>query len=445
MESFYKIIAVCFLFFGCLSAGKAQQHNSEATSYIPQNRPKLVVGIIVDQMRFEYISRFWNKFGDDGFKRLINNGTLFTNTHYNYFPTYTSPGHASIFTGTTPSTHGIVGNHWYVRELGDDIYVVSDSTVQTVGASDDTGKMSPEHLLSTTVTDELKKAVKGSKVIDVSIKDQAAILPSGHIADGAFWYDYDTGNFITSTYYMPKLPRWLQAFNERNLPQKYSRETLKVLLPIDEYTESHKDNSLYEGAFVVEEAPVFPHQMAGSISRIITSPYGNLLVEKLAKAAVKGANFGQDSITDFLTVSFSSTDYVGHRFGPESIEAEDTYLRLDRYLADFLTFLDKNVGNGNYLLFLTADHGAVQVPASLVDRGLPGGYFDHDEALDALEGYLSQQYGSEDWILDYDNQQMYLNRKLIEKKGLQLKMLQHKVARVLIQFDGLHQPTQPTI
>lgn len=435
MKSLYKIILFFFLIFSSFSIGKAQDISNK-TSYTPQNRPKLVIGIVVDQMRFEYISRFWNKFGDNGFKRLINNGYYFINAHYNYYLTKTGPGHATIFTGTTPSNHGIIGNHWYVRDLGEEIYVVADSTVQTVGATDDDGQMSPEHLLTTTVTDELKQAAKGSKVVAVSIKDRSAILPGGHLANGAFWYDYDTGNFITSTYYMNELPEWLQAFNKKNLPQKYSHQTWKPLLSIDNYTESHRDNSPYENAFD-DNAPVFPHPMDGSLSKIITSPYGNMLVKNMAEAAIKGAKLGKDQTTDFLTVSFSSTDYVGHRFGPNSIEVEDTYLRLDQRLADFLNFLDKHVGKGNYLLFLTADHGAVNVPASLVDSGMPGGYFDSAMAVDSLRGYLSQQYGKGNWILDYTYQQVYLNRKLIQKNNLRLKLVQQNVARFLIQFNGV--------
>ncbi len=437
MKSFFTGILTSVLIFSCFAIGYAQQNATENNSFTPNERPKLVVGIVIDQMRYEYLPRYWDKFGEGGFKRLVNNGYLFTNSHYNYFPTYTGPGHASIYTGTTPSVHGIVGNSWYNRILDENIYCVSDSTVRMVGGSGEEGRMSPEHLIGTTVTDELKKAIPEAKVIAVSIKDRAAVLPGGHLADGAFWYNYSSGNFITSTWYMQTLPSWLKAFNNKNLPQKYSQQVWKPLLPLNAYTESNIDSSPYESAFEGEDAPVFPHEMNGSLERIITSPFGNELVAELAKAAVKGTNLGEDEATDFLAVSFSSTDYVGHRFGPNSIEVEDTYLRLDNVIAGLLTFLDEQVGKGNYLLFLTSDHGAVQVPASLIDRHLPGGYFNSEMVVDSLRGYLKTQYGDENWIVEYENQQVYLNRELIKKKDIYLELLQVDVAQFLRRFDGV--------
>lgn len=411
--------------------------HAQTKDFTPDNRPKLVVGIVVDQMRYEYIPRFWDKFGEGGFKRLVNSGYLFKNAHYNYFPTYTGPGHASVYTGTTPAHHGIVGNEWYSRSLRDDVYCVADTTVRMVGGTGEAGQMSPANLLSTTITDEVKKGIDGSKVIAVSIKDRASVLPGGHLADGAFWYNYDTGEFISSTWYMQNLPGWLQTFNDRDLPQQYSQQVWKTLLPIDEYTESNADDSPYEGAFEGESAPVFPHEMNGSLSRIITSPYGNILVKELAKAAVNGASLGADEATDFLAVSFSSTDYVGHRFGPNSIEVADTYLKLDKALADLLSFLDEKVGKGNYLVFLTADHGAVQNPGSLAARGLPGGYFNSDEAMDSLQIFLQNKYGEGEWVLEYENQQVYLNRDLIEKEGLYLELVELRVGQFLKQFEGV--------
>ncbi len=433
MRSIFSIAIVSALLFYLPVTGFAQQN----ATFTPDDRPKLVVGIVIDQMRYEYLPRFWDKFSEGGFKRLVNDGYLFTNMHYNYFPTYTGPGHASVYTGATPSVHGIVGNSWFSRELGETMYCVSDSTVRTVGGSGAAGQMSPENLLSTTITDELIKAVPGAKVVSVSIKDRSAILPAGHLADGSFWYDYETGNFITSTWYRNSLPQWLQNFNRKNLPQQFSKQVWQPLLPLEEYTESNIDSSPYESAFEGEVAPVFPHEMSGSLSRIISSPYGNKLVAELAKAAVTGAGLGTNEATDFLAVSFSSTDYVGHRFGPNSIEVADIYLRLDRTIAALLTFLDEQVGQGNYLLFLTADHGAVNVPSSLIDKNLPGGYFSSEVAIDSLKGFLKKRYGDQDWILDYTNQQVYLNRGLINEEGLYLELVQLHSAQFLKQFEGV--------
>lgn len=401
------------------------------------DRPKLVVGIVVDQMRYEYIPRFWSKFGDNGFKRLINNGYTFTNNHFNYFPTYTGPGHAAIYTGTTPSVNGIVGNSWYQRTGKSSMYVVSDTMMQTVGGESDLGQMSPANLLSSTVTDELKEAVPDSKVIAISIKDRSAVLPAGHLGDGAFWYDDETGHFVSSTWYADALPNWLQAFNERGLAKQYSEKTWTPLLEIEDYTKSNDDNTPYEATYGQQEEPVFPHPMGGSLSKIKSAPFGNRLTAEAAKAAVKGAALGSDAATDFLAISFSATDYIGHQYGPHSIEVADTYLRLDQTLAELLTYLDEKVGEGNYLLFLTADHGVVDVPASLKDRGLPGGYFNSKAAVDSLQAYLTNKYGEAPWIEDYTNQQVYLNQPVIRRHKVSLEMIQHDAAQFLKQFEGV--------
>ena len=434
MNYFRRYVSVFFLAILFIGNQSVLAQNRPANL---NDRPKLVVGIVVDQMRYEYIPRFWSKFGDDGFKRLVQDGFSFTNNHFNYFPTYTGPGHAAIYTGTTPSVNGIVGNSWYERKGKAGMYVVSDTAMTTVGGVGDMGKMSPANLLSTTVTDELKKALPQSKVIGVSIKDRGAVLPAGHLADGAFWYDDKTGNFVTSTWYANKLPAWVDAFNNRKLPAQYSREVWTTVLDSAAYTKSNKDNMPFEGAFRGEGRPVFPHPMDSSLARIKTSPFGNTLVKEMAKAAVKGESLGSDATTDFLAVSFSSTDYVGHRFGPNSIEVADTYLRLDRELADLLTYLDQTVGQGNYMVFLTADHGVMDVPASLNKRGLPGGMFDSETAVDSLQTYLGTMYGDSPWVETYRNQQVYLDHGLIESEGESLVEIQETAARFLLQFNGV--------
>ncbi|NGP87660.1 alkaline phosphatase PafA [Fodinibius halophilus] len=405
------------------------------------DRPKLVVGVVVDQMRYDYLPLYWDKFEDDGFKRLVNKGFSFTNNHFNYVPTYTGPGHAAVYTGTTPSVNGIVGNSWYDRSIDDDMYVVADSTVQPVGTEGDTGQMSPKNLLSTTVTDELKSASSESKVVAISIKDRGAVLPAGHLGDAAYWYDDTNGYFVSSSWYMSELPTWLKEFNEHGLARELSNKTWNTLLPIEQYTESNPDDTPYEGTSGDEEKPVFPHKL-GDYSEdeywaVKGSPFGNTLVKELAKEAVQHEELGSDKITDFLAVSFSSTDYVGHQYGPHSIELQDTYLRLDRDLADLLTYLDKKVGKGNYMVMLTSDHGVVDVPAELKDKNLPGGYFDSDAVVDKLSSFLNNTYGSGEWIENYTNQQIYLDRELISSEGLALKEVQDNVADFLLQFEGV--------
>ncbi|MEL7832620.1 alkaline phosphatase PafA [Fodinibius sp. Rm-B-1B1-1] len=418
-------------------AGWAQQNNTKSAA----DNPKLVVGIVVDQLRYDYIPLYWDKFEDDGFKRLVNQGYSFENHHFNYFPTYTGPGHAAVYSGATPSVNGIVGNAWYDRNIDESMYVVSDSTVTPVGTDSDAGKMSPENLISTTVTDELKTASPESKVIGVSIKDRGAVLPTGHLGDAAYWYEAASGNFISSSWYVNELPNWIQNFNDKGLAKEFANSTWQTLLPIDQYTESNEDDTPYEGTFENEDNPVFPHDLGanrGNEYGIISStPFGNTLVAELAKATVDGESLGTGNATDFLSVSFSSTDYVGHMYGPHSIELQDTYLRLDRDIAGLLDHLDKKVGKGNYMVFLTSDHGAVDVPQELVDKDLPGGYFDSDTAVDELSEFLTTEFGDEDWIEDYTNQQVYLDRDLVKEKGLSLKVMQDKAADFLLQFEGV--------
>lgn len=415
------------------NAGFAQQSATTLTDI--EKNPKLVVGITVDQMRYSYIPLYWDDFKEGGFKRLVKEGFSFTNHHYNYFPTYTGPGHAAIYTGTTPAINGIVGNAWYDRSMDDYMYVVSDSTVTAVGADGEVGEMSPANLTSTTVTDQLKLANPSSKVIAVSIKDRGAILPAGHLADGAFWFDGEAGNFITSTWYMDELPQWVQEFNESDIVEDLSNRTWETLLPMEEYTESNPDDTPYEGTFEGEKAPVFPHKL--TLERISSSPFGNTLVKEIAQKAIEANNLGADETVDFLSVSFSSTDYVGHQFGPHSVELQDTYVRLDRDLADLLSYLDEKVGKGNYLVFLTSDHGVVDVPAELMDKNLPGGYFDSDTALQELSAYLNEYYGEGEWIEAYINQQVYLNRELLQEHEIVQKEVQLKAAKFLRQFEGV--------
>lgn len=432
-----KIIGISsIMFLMAIQGGWAQDSPPEE-----DNKPKLVVGVVVDQMRYDYLPRYWDKFEEGGFQRLAGQGYNFKNHHYNYVPTYTGPGHAAIYTGTTPSVNGIVGNSWYDRSINKNMYVVSDSTAKPVGTDGEAGKMSPANLMSTTLADELKTANKESKVVAVSIKDRGAVLPAGHIGDGAYWYDGVSGKFITSSWYKDELPDWVQQFNEEGLAKELSSKTWETLLPIEQYTESNPDDTPYEGSFKNEERPVFPHNLAenrdDAYGIINSTPFGNTLVNEFAKRALDAEQLGADEVTDFLSVSFSSTDYVGHMFGPHSIELQDTYMRLDRDLADLMNYLDQKVGQGNYLVMLTSDHGAVDVPAELMDKKLPGGYFNSNAVIDVLDRYLNGKYGEGEWVEAYANQQVYLNHDLVRDKELSLKKLQNEVADFLLQFKAV--------
>ena len=389
-----------------------------------QNKPKLVVGIVVDQMKMEYLYRFENDFTENGFKKLMKDGFTFHNTHYNYFPTYTGPGHASVFTGTTPSVHGIVGNDWFNKSTGKEMYCADDATVSILGNSAESeGKMSPRNLLSTTITDELKLATnfKG-KVFGLSLKDRGAILPAGHFADWAFWYG-KSGEFISSTYYGNELPKWLQEFNAEKHFQKYIDKGWELLRPKETYNESLNDNSPYEGK-LFKKAPFFPYNLKDMYENndagvLRSTPFGNNLLVDLAKRTIEKEALGKDEITDFLSVSFSSTDYIGHILGPRSIELQDTYLRLDETLGEFITYLDKQVGKGNYLIFLTADHAGAENVTYLKDNKYDVTNLNSKSFTNDLIAFSKTTYG-EDLILNCSNSNLFFNKTLIKSKGLSL-------------------------
>lgn len=400
-------------------------------------KPKLVVGIVVDQMRYDYIYRYWNKFGTDGFKRLLNEGFFCKNTNYNYVPTYTAPGHASIYTGTTPAVHGIISNTWYNKITGKEQYCVWDNNVTGVGTTAPEGKQSPVNMLTTTITDELRiSSNMKSKVIGIALKDRSAILPAGHTANAAYWYDGSVGSFITSSYYMKELPNWVQEFNKKESAKKYLSQVWNTILPIDQYTESLPDDNKYEFIAKGETKPVFPHnlpelmQANGGLNMIRSTPFGNSFTKDFAIETIKNENLGKTDATDFLAISFSSPDYIGHAYGPNSVEQEDDFLRLDKDLAELLKFLDTQVGKNNVLVFLTADHAAPEVPSYLKDLKVPAGYVNEGETKALLKKYLNEVYG-DTLVLSFSNQQVFLNRKVIEDKKLVLQQVQDNAAAFL--------------
>jgi predicted AlkP superfamily pyrophosphatase or phosphodiesterase len=404
--------------------------------------PKLVIGIVVDQMRYDYIYRYWNKFGENGFKRLVRQGYSFANTKYNYTPTYTGPGHASIYSGTTPSMHGIVSNDWYDRANHKYVYCVKDTSVQCVGGADTMGNMSPRNLMSKTIGDELKLATNfRGKVISIAMKDRSSILPGGHAADGAFWYDSKTGNWITSTWYMNVLPPWVNEMNNRNYSSAYRNSSWTTLLPINMYTESTADNNSYEEPYRGESAPVFPHDFSKlplkDYEIIRRSPFGNTFTKNMAKAAVIAEGLGKDEFPDLLSVSFSSTDYIGHQFGTNSIEIEDCYLRLDKDLEDFLNFIDSTVGIKNTLIFLTADHGAVQNPGFLSDHKFNAGYYSEKEIGRICRQFLFEKYRDSLLFETIGNECIYLNDSLITSKGLDKDLIAGQLAALIRKMPDM--------
>ena len=400
-------------------------------------QPKLVVGIVVDQMRFTDLYRYYDLYTEGGFKRLLNKGSNFTNAHYNYLPTNTGPGHASIYTGTTPYYHGIINNDFYDRTLKKSIYCVNDPDVKSVGSNDDEGKKSPKYLLSTTITDALKLFTnKKSKVISISIKDRGAILPAGHLADGVYWYNFKSGDFISSTYYMKELPVWVKDFNNKKIPDKYLSGEWNLLLDKKFYEINSPDESAYEPDFFKEGKRSFPHSFKNlsadeKYNAFAFTPFIHDMMLEFTKSAIKNENLGKNSVPDFLAISFSSTDLIGHTWGNYSYELMDTYLRLDRQLADLLNFLDKEIGEKNYLLFLTSDHGAVETPAYLRDNKIPTGELQNSKILDSLKAFSNRKYGTDKIIEYYSYGFVYLDRNVLEKSNLDYLKIEKEISKYL--------------
>jgi hypothetical protein len=331
-------------------------------------------------------------------------------------------GHTCIFTGSVPAFTGISGNDWIEQATGQKRYCTDDSTVESVGAENGgskEGKMSPRNLLVSTVTDELRLATNyGSKVVGVSLKDRAAILPAGHTANAAFWMDDSTGHFITSNYYMARLPEWVDDFNKKDRIDELIKDNWNTLYPLNTYRESETDDQLYEEKFKGDSTTAFPHNISGSYkkgkSSFRSTPFGNTLTLEFARAALDGYHLGEGPFTDFLTINCASTDYVGHMFGPNSIEVEDTYLRLDRELAAFFQNLDERLGKDQYTVFLTADHGVAHTIGYMQNHDLPAGYLDPKLLTQNLNAVLAKKFGVDSLVADCMNYQVDLaNRKIV--------------------------------
>ncbi len=407
-----------------------------------QTKPKLVVGIVVDQMCYEYLYRYQAKFGKDGFNKLINKGTHCRNTQYNYVPTFTGPGHASIYTGTTPNNHGIVGNEWYMREVKESANCVDDFAQTTVGSVGDEGKCSPKNLKCNTITDQMKLTYPNGKVISISIKDRGAILPGGHLSDGTYWYDYSNGNMISSSYFMQNLPTWASDFNKEEQAKAYLKQTWNTLLPIEQYTESGPDNTPYEVSFPGTTGPTFPYDFdkisngKPAFNLFTATPFANTFLTDFALKALQNENLGADNVSDFLAISYSTPDIVGHSFGPYSIEIEDIYLRLDLEIARLVKELEAKVGKNNFVLFLTADHAVVPVPQYLVDKKLPGGYLFLKEKVQTLKKEIVAETG-QDLIIVEDNCNVYLNRELITSAKLNKTDIENLVKAKIMLWEGV--------
>jgi arylsulfatase A-like enzyme len=422
-----------------------------AQSNLGHPQPKLVVGITVDQMRQEYLYRYQSKFGEGGFKRLMNKGFMLKNAHYNYTPTVTAAGHASIFTGTTPAVHGIIGNGWYDKTIDKAVYCAGDDNFSTVGSTSVApGKMSPNRMLTTTITDELKIATqKRAKVIGMSIKDRGAIMPAGHMGDAAYWYDGETGRMVTSTYYMQKLPDWVERFNAQLLPDKYLNGSWYTLQPIGEYVESGPDTSPYEAQFMGDKKSSFPYNLKelrktnGNFDLLSATPFSNDFLTEFAKATIDAEKLGADKWTDFLALSYSAPDIVGHQFGPQSVEVQDIYLRLDKNIEDLLKKLDATVGQNNYIVFLSADHAVADVPQFLVDNKVPAGYIRSNQLVAGLNDFLAPYFPDRKMVRIISNDQLFFSNDAFStdpaQGGMELMIATELATKYLMQQAGIAQ------
>ncbi len=428
-----KFLLLLFAFFFASSNALFSQN--------PPTKPKLVVGIVVDQMRYDFLYRYQSKYVSGGFKRLLGEGFSCENTHYNYVPTYTGPGHAAIYTGATPSLSGIIGNDWWDPEWRKHRYVTTDERYRTVGSpTEKVGQHSPAVLLSTTITDELRLSNNfQSKVVGVCLKDRASILPAGHIPNAAYWFDDATGNWITSTYYPDSvgLPKWVQDFNARRLADTLLSQNWDKLVS-GTYQESFLDWDKYSGGDYASyfKGKKMPYDLPdlkkkGGYGLLRFTPFGSTFTLDFAMEAVNRMQLGADESPDFLCVSFSGPDYCGHQFGIHAEETEDTYLRLDRDIARLLDFLDKKFGKNNVLVFLTADHGGAETPVHLNALRIPAGVFPESKLEDELEKAIAAALGTPgNFIHEVGNQQIWLNWDAMAD----LDVKPEDVAAVIIDF-----------
>lgn len=399
------------------------------TLSLAQKQPKLIIGIVADQMRYEMLDRFKNDFGPDGFNLLTSEGMRYDSCTYSYLPTYTAPGHATIFTGTPPSVHGINSNDLYIPSLGNTRYCVADDNVEPVGTAETDAKRSPILLRAPTIGDSLKIADEKSTVIALSIKDRSAILAGGKKADAAYWMDAE-GNMITSSYYMQNLPQWVDSFNTKGYINNTLISTWDYFQDAANYDESLPDDSPFEST-QFDESNTLPYNISQAMRMkgpgvLKETPFGNSLLTQFALWALREEKLGKDNHTDLLAISYSSTDFIGHAYGPQSVEVQDAYLRLDRELAYLIKMLDEEVGRKNYVLFLTSDHGAANTPS---DTNF--GYINNKALETELNRYTKSYFGFP-LIKRIGSQQIWLDNEVIISNNISRDMVIDRLRYALL-------------
>jgi len=416
-------------------------------AYLPPDKPRLVIGIVIEVLKYDQLEKFRDRLGDNGIKKLINEGTYFKNASFEYMLTESAPGHATISTGSEPSFHGITSDSWYLPLKNELIYCTKDIGVNPVGGSYESGLHSPVNLQASTFSDELEMATnKNAKVFGVGIKENSAIFSAGHTADAAYWFDNTTGTWMSSTYYIDTLPIWINDFNAMKFSESYLNNTWSLLRPAKDYADCLVDSNNLEAGF--NGINYFPYDLKkmrskgilnsrNDFSLLRETPFGNSLTTKFAIRLIEKEKLGKDDVTDYLSICYSSTDNIGHRFGPSSVEMGDAILRLDDEIKNLLIYLNDSIGKKNILIYFTAAHGISEIPAVLENNRIPAGYFKQSQALQLLRSYLNAVYGEGNWVKGYSERQIFLNRTLIEDARLPLEEVQKKVARFLVQFTGV--------
>jgi len=437
-----QIMKLKIFCLGLLATIFANSTSAQKRKSIPSDKPQLIIGIVIEGMRYDYIYRYWDNFGEGGFRRLIEEGAVCRNANYSYMLTQTSPGYATIATGCNPITHGIVSNEWYMQLQEQRIGSVFDAKEKSIGTQNDSYKFSPRNILTTTFTDELQIFNnKNSKVMSISLNPASAILAAGHMGNAAYWFDDVSGNWVTSSYYADSLPRWLTDFNAKRFPDMYIEKDWLPMLSADKYRAGSEKGKSRNTGFTDD------HVLGKKInsfmkknkqySRLKANPSGNTLTKDLCVNVIMNENLGQDETTDYLNVAFTASDYVSNACGPNSVELEDLYLRLDKDLEHFLQFIDENVGKNNTLIYLTSDHGASNNPTHLQENNIPAGFFNADRAVMLLGTYLNAKYDKGKWVSAYHNNQIYLNHNLIESSGISLQEFENTVCNFMLQFSGV--------
>ncbi len=433
--------AICILLLSLMVKVTGQ------SAYLPPDKPRLVIGIVVEQLKYDQLEKFRDRLGENGIKRLINEGTYFKNASFEYMLTQSAPGHATISTGAEPSFHGITSDNWYVPLKNELIYCSKDITVNPVGGSFESGLHSPVNLQASTFSDELEMASKKkAKVFGIGMKENPAIFSAGHAADGAYWFDNTSGTWMSSTYYIDSLPVWVNDFNAMSFSETYINSVWNLFRQPSEYTDCLADSNKYEAGF--HTINYFPYDLKKirakgfnnsktDYSLLRETPFANSLTTDFAIRLIEKEKLGKDDVTDYLSICYAATDNIGHRFGPSSAEMGDAILRLDDDIKDLLTYLMDSIGKKNVLIYFTSSHGVSEIPAVLETNRIPAGYFKQNQALQLLRSYLNAVYGEGDWVKGYSERQVFLNRTLIEDARLSLEDVQKKVARFLVQFTGV--------